>query len=147
VTFVEPDIVIKHELDGRLMVHVKGVDVFDPTTGEVRSDGPDGIALNGVTRLGLIALCVAKVQADDRSNRRQNRDGNEEERKHQRSNPNATPRMRHGPAMTTIATTPLRVNRPCVTRNAAPGRAGDFRHGDGNRPLLQRFAHDSPEGG
>ena len=26
------------------MVHVKGVDVFDPTTGEVRSDGPDGIA-------------------------------------------------------------------------------------------------------
>src|SRR5690349_77514 len=26
------------------MVHVKGVDVFDPTTGEVRSDGADGIA-------------------------------------------------------------------------------------------------------
>ena len=26
------------------MVQVKGVDVFDPTTGEVRSDGPDGIA-------------------------------------------------------------------------------------------------------
>ena len=26
------------------MVQVKGVDVFDPTTGEVRSDGADGIA-------------------------------------------------------------------------------------------------------
>jgi len=44
VVFGEPDIEILHESDGRLMVHVKGVDVFDPTTGEVRSDGPDGIA-------------------------------------------------------------------------------------------------------
>jgi len=44
VVFGEPDIEILHEADGRLMVHVKGVDVFDPTTGEVRSDGPDGIA-------------------------------------------------------------------------------------------------------
>ena len=30
--------------DGRLRVKVKGVDVFDPSTGEVRSDGADGIA-------------------------------------------------------------------------------------------------------
>ena len=44
VVFGEPDIDILHEADGRLMVHVNGVDVFDPTTGEVRSDGPDGIA-------------------------------------------------------------------------------------------------------
>ena len=44
VVFGEPDIEILHEADGRLMVHVKGVDVFDPTTGDVRSDGPDGIA-------------------------------------------------------------------------------------------------------
>src|SRR6185503_20001131 len=44
VVFGEPDIEILHEADGRLMVHVKGVDVFDPATGEVRSDGPDGIA-------------------------------------------------------------------------------------------------------
>ncbi len=44
VVFGEPDIEILHEGDGRLMVHVKGVDVFDPTTGDVRSDGPDGIA-------------------------------------------------------------------------------------------------------
>jgi adenine-specific DNA-methyltransferase len=44
VVFGEPDIDILHEGDGRLMVHVKGVDVFDPSTGDVRSDGADGIA-------------------------------------------------------------------------------------------------------
>jgi adenine-specific DNA-methyltransferase len=44
VIFGEPDIDILHLDDGTLRVHVKGVDVFDPTTGEVRSDGPGGIA-------------------------------------------------------------------------------------------------------
>jgi adenine-specific DNA-methyltransferase len=44
VVFGEPDIDILHLDDGTLQVHVKGVDVFDPTTGEVRSDGPNGIA-------------------------------------------------------------------------------------------------------
>ncbi|HXH24897.1 MAG TPA: site-specific DNA-methyltransferase [Vicinamibacterales bacterium] len=44
VVFGEPDIDILHRDDGTLRVHVKGVDVFDPTTGEVRSDGADGIA-------------------------------------------------------------------------------------------------------
>ena len=46
VVFGEPDIEILHVEDERhtLRVHVKGVDVFNPTTGEVRSDGADGIA-------------------------------------------------------------------------------------------------------
>ncbi len=44
VIFGEPDIDILHEDDGRLRVHVKGVDVFHPATGEVRSDGAEGIA-------------------------------------------------------------------------------------------------------
>jgi adenine-specific DNA-methyltransferase len=44
VVFGEPDIDILHDAEGTLRVHVKGVDVFDPTTGEVRSDGADGIA-------------------------------------------------------------------------------------------------------
>src|SRR5262249_53672698 len=44
VVFGDPDIDILHDADGHLMVHVKGVDVFDPATGEVRSDGPSGIA-------------------------------------------------------------------------------------------------------
>ena len=30
--------------DNQIQVKVNGVDVFDPSTGEVRSDGPDGIA-------------------------------------------------------------------------------------------------------
>ncbi len=44
VVFGEPDIDVLHVDDGSLRVHVKGVDVFDPTTGEVRSDGAEGIA-------------------------------------------------------------------------------------------------------
>ncbi len=44
VIFGEPDIVIHHEADGRLRVQIRGVDVFDPTTGEIRSDSTDGIA-------------------------------------------------------------------------------------------------------
>lgn len=44
VVFGEPDIVLHTDDDGRLRVEVKGVDVFDPSSGEIRSDGPDGIA-------------------------------------------------------------------------------------------------------
>ena len=44
VIFGEPDIELLPEPDGRLRVKVKGVDVFDPSTGEVRSDGADSIA-------------------------------------------------------------------------------------------------------
>jgi adenine-specific DNA-methyltransferase len=44
VVFGEPDIEIQKADAGRIKVKVKGVDVFDPSSGEVRSDGPDGIA-------------------------------------------------------------------------------------------------------
>jgi len=44
VIFGEPDIALLPEPDGRLRVKVNGVDVFDPSTGEVRSDDADGIA-------------------------------------------------------------------------------------------------------
>jgi adenine-specific DNA-methyltransferase len=44
VIFGEPDIDIVPAEDGKVRVKVKGVDVFHPNTGEVRSDGPDGIA-------------------------------------------------------------------------------------------------------
>jgi adenine-specific DNA-methyltransferase len=44
VIFGEPDISLLPSEGGRLHVKVNGVDVFDPSTGEVRSDGPDGIA-------------------------------------------------------------------------------------------------------
>jgi adenine-specific DNA-methyltransferase len=44
VIFGEPDIEILHEKDQRVRVKVRGVDVFDPSTGDVRSDNADGIA-------------------------------------------------------------------------------------------------------
>ncbi|MDB4630975.1 DNA methyltransferase [Pseudomonadales bacterium] len=44
VIFGEPDIEISDVADGQISVQVHGVDVFDPTSGEVRSDGADGIA-------------------------------------------------------------------------------------------------------
>jgi adenine-specific DNA-methyltransferase len=44
VIFGEPDIMILPAGDDKVQVKVNGVDVFHPNTGEVRSDGPDGIA-------------------------------------------------------------------------------------------------------
>jgi adenine-specific DNA-methyltransferase len=44
VIFGEPDIEIVDEGDNKLRVKVLGVDVFDPSTGEVRSDSAEGIA-------------------------------------------------------------------------------------------------------
>ena len=44
VIFGEPDIDILDADDDQIRVRVNGVDVFHPNTGEVRSDGPDGIA-------------------------------------------------------------------------------------------------------
>ena len=44
VIFGEPDITLIPEEEGQVRVKVNGVDVFHPNTGEVRSDGADGIA-------------------------------------------------------------------------------------------------------
>ncbi len=44
VIFGEPDIDILPAENGQIKVKINGVDVFHPNTGEVRSDGPDGIA-------------------------------------------------------------------------------------------------------
>ena len=44
VIFGEPDIDILDAEDGRIQVKINGVDVFHPNTGEVRSDGAEGIA-------------------------------------------------------------------------------------------------------
>ena len=44
VVFGEPDIDVLDADDGQIQVRVNGVDVFHPNTGEVRSDGPEGIA-------------------------------------------------------------------------------------------------------
>jgi adenine-specific DNA-methyltransferase len=44
VIFGEPDIDLIREMDGKVRVKIKGVDVFKPQTGEVVSNGPDEIA-------------------------------------------------------------------------------------------------------
>jgi adenine-specific DNA-methyltransferase len=44
VIFGEPDITLLTEKDSKLRLKVNGVDVFKPQTGEVISDGADGIA-------------------------------------------------------------------------------------------------------
>jgi adenine-specific DNA-methyltransferase len=45
VIFGEPDIEILPAEEGQIKVKIKGIDVFHPSTGEVRSDGAEGIAL------------------------------------------------------------------------------------------------------
>jgi adenine-specific DNA-methyltransferase len=45
MVFGEPDIKITTEgIDGHLTVEVRGVDVYDPTTGQIRSSSTDDIA-------------------------------------------------------------------------------------------------------
>jgi adenine-specific DNA-methyltransferase len=44
MVFGEPDIELRKQKDGKLVAEVRGVDVYDPTTGEVRSHGTEDIA-------------------------------------------------------------------------------------------------------
>jgi adenine-specific DNA-methyltransferase len=44
VVFGEPDIDMVRRDDGKMQVQINGVDVFKPTTGQVESSGPEGIA-------------------------------------------------------------------------------------------------------
>jgi adenine-specific DNA-methyltransferase len=44
MVFGEPDIEVKRQEDGQLTVEIKGLDVYDPTTGEIRSASTDDIA-------------------------------------------------------------------------------------------------------
>jgi adenine-specific DNA-methyltransferase len=42
--FGEPDVLVK-DVEGQLVVEIRGVDVYNPTTGEVRSSDTDDIAM------------------------------------------------------------------------------------------------------
>jgi adenine-specific DNA-methyltransferase len=44
MVFGEPDLDIEKQPDGRLLVEVRGVDVYDPTTGQIRASSTDDIA-------------------------------------------------------------------------------------------------------
>jgi adenine-specific DNA-methyltransferase len=44
MVFGEPDVDIKTQPNGKITLTIKGVDVYDPTTGEIRSSSTDDIA-------------------------------------------------------------------------------------------------------
>ncbi len=44
MVFGEPDIKIEKQKDGRLVAEIKGLDVYDPTTGQIRNSSTDDIA-------------------------------------------------------------------------------------------------------
>jgi len=44
MVFGEPDLTIEKQPDGKLVIEIKGVDVYDPTTGQLRSSTTDDIA-------------------------------------------------------------------------------------------------------
>ncbi len=44
MVFGEPDVEITRQTDGQIVVEINGVDVYDPTTGQIRSASTDDIA-------------------------------------------------------------------------------------------------------
>ena len=44
MVFGEPDVEISKQKDGQIVVEIKGVDVYDPTTGQIRNASTDDIA-------------------------------------------------------------------------------------------------------
>jgi adenine-specific DNA-methyltransferase len=44
ITFGEPDVEIETQPDGKVVVEIKGVDIYNPTTGLVRSNSTNDIA-------------------------------------------------------------------------------------------------------
>ena len=44
MVFGEPDLDVKRTKDGKIEVEIKGLDIYDPTTGEIRSNTTDDIA-------------------------------------------------------------------------------------------------------
>ena len=44
MVFGEPDMEVKRQKDGQVVVELNGLDIYDPTTGEIRSSSTDDIA-------------------------------------------------------------------------------------------------------
>ena len=44
MVFGEPDVVIQHQKNSKIVVTINGVDIYDPTTGEIRNSSTDDIA-------------------------------------------------------------------------------------------------------
>jgi hypothetical protein len=63
MVFGEPDIEIAKQKDGRIVVEIKGVDVFDPTTGAIRSHSTDDIACWFIDSVSAAFCQVARITA------------------------------------------------------------------------------------
>ena len=44
MVFGEPDVEVRPQKDGNLVVEIKGLDIYDPTTGQIRSSSTDDLA-------------------------------------------------------------------------------------------------------
>ena len=44
MVFGEPDLAVKKQKDGKIVVDIKGLDIYDPTTGQIRNNSTDDIA-------------------------------------------------------------------------------------------------------
>ena len=44
MVFGEPDVDVRQQQDGKLVVEIKGLDIYDPTTGQIRANTTDDIA-------------------------------------------------------------------------------------------------------
>ena len=44
MVFGEPDVDVRRQKDGKMVIEIKGLDVYDPTTGQIRSNSTDDIA-------------------------------------------------------------------------------------------------------
>ncbi len=44
MVFGEPDVEIRKEKDGKIVAEIKGLDVYEPTTGQIRNASTDDIA-------------------------------------------------------------------------------------------------------
>jgi len=44
MVFGEPDVEVRRQKDGQIVVEIKGLDIYDPTTGQIRSNTTDDLA-------------------------------------------------------------------------------------------------------
>ena len=44
MVFGEPDVEVRPQPDGKIVVQIKGLDIYDPTTGQIRSSSTDDLA-------------------------------------------------------------------------------------------------------
>src|SRR5712671_4704386 len=86
---------------------------------ENRTAGTSESGNISATIVWLIPSGEFDVHADDGRDTGEDADRNEKGGKHQRSNPRTIPKIKHGPATTTIATIPIVVNEPCVTSDSS----------------------------